>query len=137
VSARPDGWRDFTEIPGGLPGVETRLALAYQGVVEGRFDAARWVALVATAPARRFGLERKGSLAAGMDADLVVFDPAATRRLDAEALHMRTDHSPYEGTTISGWPALTISRGRIVARDGEPVDHDPTWGRFVRRSPLR
>ena len=64
----------------------------------------------------------RARLEPGMDADVVVFDPAATRRLDAASLHMRTDHSPYASTTVTGWPAVTISRGTVVARDGEPAD---------------
>lgn len=67
-------------------------------------------------------------------ADVVVFDPEASRRLDARSMHMRTDHSPYEGMTVRGWAAITISRGRIVARDGEPADVEPGWGRYVTRS---
>jgi dihydropyrimidinase len=134
VRARPGGWANLTEIPGGLPGVETRVSLAYQGVAEGRLSVERWVDLVAGAPARLFGLaHRKGSLDPGMDADVVVFDPSATRRLDAANLHMRTDHSPYEGMTVTGWAALTVSRGRVVAREGEPEDAEPGWGRFVPR----
>ena len=89
---------------------------------------------MAGAPARIFGLgHRKGALAPGLDADVVVFDPSATRGLDAANLHMRTDHSPYEGKVVTGWPALTVSRGRIVARDGQPADADPGWGRFIPR----
>ncbi|MFB3739157.1 MAG: dihydropyrimidinase [Candidatus Velamenicoccus archaeovorus] len=127
-------WRDFTEIPGGLPGVETRLSLVYQGVREGRFGPERWVELVSSAPARLFGLSRrKGRLAPGMDADVVVFDPTATKRLTAGDLHMRTDHSPYADLTVTGWPAVTIVRGRVVARGGEPADAEPGWGRFVPR----
>jgi dihydropyrimidinase len=128
------GWTSFADIPGGQPGVETRLGLAYQGVREGRFPAERWVELVSGAPARLFGLaHRKGALRAGLDADLVVFDPEATKQLDAGALHMRTDHSPYEGLSVRGWPAVTVARGRIVARDGGPADVEPGWGRFVPR----
>lgn len=136
--AREDGWRDFTEIPGGLPGVETRLSLVYQGVRDGRLSVERWVETCSTGPARLFGLSHvKGSLAPGLDADVVVFDPEATKRLDAGALHMRTDHSPYEGMEIAGWPAWTLSRGRVVARDGEPADEEePGWGRFVPRTPI-
>lgn len=133
-----ESWRDFTEIPGGLPGVETRLALVYQGVVEGRLEPRRWVELVSGAPARRFGLaHRKGSLRPGLDADVVVFDPSATRSLDAADLHSRSDHSPYEGMTVRGWPALTISRGRVVARDGVPADVEPGWGRYVPRTVMK
>jgi dihydropyrimidinase len=136
VRARDTGWLDFTEIPGGLPGVETRVALAYRGVVEGRYGLERWVDLVASAPARLFGLEhRKGVLAPRLDADVVVFDPSAAKRLDAASLHGRSDHSPYADLTVRGWPAVTISRGRVVARDGEPVD-GPLAGRFVARRPV-
>ncbi len=127
-------WKDFTEIPGGLPGVETRLSLVYQGVVEGRLPLERWVDVVASTPSRLFGMShRKGRLAPGMDADVVVFDPGATKRLAAGALHMRTDHSPYADLTVTGWTAVTISRGRIVSRGGEPADVQPGWGRFVPR----
>ncbi len=137
TAARGDRWGDFTEIPGGLPGVETRVSLLYQGVAQGRITLERWVELVATAPARLFGLaHRKGSLRAGLDADVVVFDPEARRMLDAARLHSKSDHSPYEGTLVRGWPALTLARGRVVARDGEPVEAEPGWGRFVSRRPI-
>ena len=86
--------------------------------------------------AKLFGLDHaKGSLRASMDADVVVFDPEAHRRLDASSLHMRTDHSPYEGMNVIGWPAFVFSRGRLVSRGGEPVDIDDGWGRFVPRRP--
>jgi dihydropyrimidinase len=128
------GWADFTEIPAGLPGVETRVSLVYQGVRRGWIPLERWVDVVSGAPARLFGLgHRKGSLAAGMDADVVVFDPDATRKLETPSLHMRTDHSPYARVEVSGWPAITLSRGRVVARDGQPADVLPGWGRFVPR----
>ncbi len=137
VFAREEGWRSFTEIPGGLPGVETRLALGFQGVREGRLPLGRWIDSVATAPARLFGLSHlKGSLAVGLDGDVVVFDPAAHHRLDADRLHMATDHSPYAGMQVTGWPAITISRGTIVARDGEPWEVAPGRGRFVHRRPF-
>ncbi len=137
VRGREDGWRDFTEIPGGLPGVETRLSLVYQEVRRGRLSIERWVDAVAGAPARLFGLSHvKGSIEPGLDADIVVFDPGASRSLDAGRLHMRTDHSPYAGMEVVGWPAVTISRGRVVARDGEPHDASPGCGHFVPRRPL-
>jgi dihydropyrimidinase len=137
TTGEPGGWRNFTEIPGGLPGVETRLSLVYQGVRSGHLTLERWVDLVAGAPARMFGLSgRKGALRVGLDADMVVFDPEASRRLDARSLHSRSDHSPYEGTEVQGWPALTLSRGRVVARNGQPADVEPGWGRFVARSPM-
>jgi dihydropyrimidinase len=135
TAARTGGWRNFTEIPGGLPGVETRLSLAYQGVRSGRLSLERWIDAVAVAPARLFGLAaHKGAVRVGFDADLVVFDPAARRRLDASLMHSRAGHSPYEGMEVVGWPALTLSRGRVVARDGEPFEAEPGWGRFVPRA---
>ena len=113
TAGRPDGWADFTEIPGGLPGIETRLALIWDGVRAGHLTVADWVRLCAEAPARTFGLwPRKGSLAVGADADVVVWDPTRPQSLDAAALHMRTDHSPYAGTMVTGWPSLVLSRGR-------------------------
>ena len=131
------GWADFTQIPGGLSGVETRLSLVYQGVVSGRLSLERWVEVTSGAPARLFGLDGvKGSVQPGLDADLVVFDPGATRSLDASSLHSRCDRSPYEGRVVTGWPAVTISRGDVVAANGEPADPHPGRGRFVRRSPL-
>jgi dihydropyrimidinase len=137
VAGGDDGWRDFTGIPGGLPGVETRLGLAYQGVREGRLTVERWVDATVVQPAKIFGLShRKGALSPGMDADVVVFDPEATKRLDAPNLHMRTDHSPYAGREITGWPALTLSRGRAVAKDGDPADVEPGRGRYVSRMPF-
>jgi dihydropyrimidinase len=128
-------WADFTEIPGGLPGVETRLTLVWQGVRAGRITAADWVRLCAEAPARTFGLfPRKGCLRPGSDADIVVWDPDRAQSLDAAALHMRVDHSPYEGLLARGWPALVLSRGRVVARDGEFCG-EQGWGRYVERGP--
>ncbi|MGO9204569.1 MAG: dihydropyrimidinase [Candidatus Limnocylindrales bacterium] len=137
TAAGAAAWRNFTEIPGGLPGVETRVSLVYQGVRDGRLSLERWVDAIAGAPARLFGLDgRKGAIQPGHDADVVVFDPQATRRLTARWLHSRSDHSPYADMELTGWPALTLSRGRIVATAGEPNDPVPGWGRFMRRSPL-
>lgn len=131
------GWADFTAIPGGLSGVETRLSLVYQGVLSGRLSLERWVDATSGAPARLFGLDGvKGSVRPGLDADLVVFDPGATHSLDASSLHSRSDHSPYAGLVVTGWPAVTISRGEVVAVDGEPAHPRPGRGRFVRRAPL-
>jgi dihydropyrimidinase len=134
TAGRDDGFADFTEIPGGLPGIETRMTLVWQGVRAGRIGAADWVRLCAEAPARTFGLfPRKGCLRAGSDADVVVWDPERPQALDASALHMRTDHSPYEGRVVRGWPELVLSRGRVVARDGR-FEGEPGWGRYVERT---
>ncbi len=135
MRARPQGWADFTEIPGGMPGIETRMALVWEGAVAGRITVEDWVRLCAEAPARTFGLwPQKGSLLPGADADVVVWDPALRQGLDAGELHMRTDHSPYAGRAVSGWPRLVLSRGRVVARAGRYVG-EPGWGRYVARSP--
>jgi dihydropyrimidinase len=132
--AGSDHWETFAQIPGGLPGVETRVALTYQGVRAGQLSVDHWVDALAGAPARLFGLDhRKGALSPGFDADIVVFDPAMHRSLDARELHMRTDHSPYEGVRIQGWPTAVFARGRLVSKDGEPAEIEPGWGRFVPR----
>jgi dihydropyrimidinase len=134
TAGRDGGFADFTEIPGGLPGIETRMALVWQGVRAGRIGVADWVRLCAEAPATTFGLfPRKGCLRPGSDADVVVWDPERRQSLDAAALHMRTDHSPYEGRVVRGWPELVLSRGRVVARDGR-FGGEPGWGRYLERS---
>jgi dihydropyrimidinase len=118
-----------------LPGIETRLALIYQQVVEGKLSLEQWVDRCCTAPAKLFGLyPRKGELAPGSDADLVVFDPLQERPLVAERLHMNLDYSPYEDVVVRGWPELVLSRGRVVARNGEPLG-EPGWGRYLMRGP--
>jgi dihydropyrimidinase len=133
TAGRDGGFADFTEIPGGLPGIETRMTLVWQGVRAARISVADWVRLCAEAPARTFGLlPRKGSLRAGSDADVVVWDPERPQALDASMLHMRTDHSPYEGRVVRGWPELVLSRGRVVAREGR-FEGEPGWGRYVER----
>ncbi len=136
VAARTDGARDFTEIPGGLPGVETRLALVWAGVRAKRISTADWVRLCAEAPARTFGLwPKKGSLQVGADADVVVWDPDRLHPLAAEALDMAVDYSPYEHMVSAGWPELVLSRGRVVARDGR-FTGETGWGRYVAREPF-
>ena len=133
TAAREGGWADFREIPGGLPGIETRLALVWEGVRAGHITVADWVRLCAEAPARTFGLwPRKGCLRVDADGDVVVWDPERPQSLDAAALHMRTDHSPYEGTVVQGWPEVVVSRGRVVARDGA-FTGEPGWGHEVAR----
>jgi dihydropyrimidinase len=135
VAARPEGARDFTELPGGLPGVETRMALVWAGVRSGRISASDWARLCSEAPAKTFGLwPAKGSLAEGSDADLVVWAPERRQPLTAEALDMAADHSPYEDVVSTGWPELVLSRGRVVARDGR-FTGEAGWGRYLARAP--
>ncbi len=128
------GRDDFTQIPGGLPGVETRMGLLYHyGVSAGRLSLSDWVRLTATNPARLFGLyPRKGTLVPGSDADVVIFDPERRKTLDADALHMRTDISPYAGWEVRGWPRHVLQRGRLVVEDGVFVGQ-PGDGEFIER----
>ena len=114
------GRGDFAKIPNGIPGVEHRIDLLHQGVVAGEITLPRWVETCSTTPARMFGLyPRKGTIAVGSDADVVVYDPAARQTLSAGTHHMNVDYSAYEGMEITGKVAVTISRGRVVVADGE------------------
>ena len=137
LAGHPGGVSDFTDIPGGLPGIETRLALVWQGVNAKRITRADWVRLCSEAPARRFGMwPAKGSLAPGSDADVVVWDPKRRHSLDAASLDMAVDQSPYEGMVSEGWPELVLSRGQPVAKDGV-FTGELGWGRYVARSSLQ
>src|SRR6266446_6646983 len=110
------GRNDFTKIPNGGPGIEHRMSLVYSGgVAQGRFSVNRFVELVATAPAKLFGLyPRKGTVAVGSDADLVIFDPKREHTISAKTHHMRVDYSMFEGIQVTGMPDAVLSRGRVV-----------------------
>jgi dihydropyrimidinase len=131
------GRGDFTQIPNGAPGIETRLPLIHHfGVNQGRFSINKFVELVSTAPARLFGLSpRKGTIAVGSDADLVIFDPRKERTLTTENLHMNVDYSPYEHITVRGYPVMTIARGKVIVKDDEFVGQVGA-GEFVERKPF-
>ena len=114
------GRGDFSKIPNGLPGVEHRMDLLHQGVVKGEISLPRWVEVASTTPARMFGLyPRKGVIAPGSDADIVVYDPAATQTLSVDTHHMNVDYSAYEGMEITGKVATVLSRGRTVIADDQ------------------
>ena len=108
------GRDDFTKIPNGGPGVEHRMSLIYSGgVASGRFSANRFVELVSTTPAKLFGLyPRKGTIAVGSDADLVIFDPKRKHTISAKTHHMRVDYSMFEGIQVTGMPDVVLSRGQ-------------------------
>jgi dihydropyrimidinase len=114
------GRDSFTKIPGGLPGIESRLALLHTfGVQTGKLSLQRWVEVCATLPARVFGLyPQKGALQAGSDADIVVFDPERKVQLTHTMLHENVDYTPYEGHQLTGYPHITITRGKVVFQDG-------------------
>jgi dihydropyrimidinase len=106
----------FNKVPNGIPGVETRLALLFsEGVLKGRIDVNRFVALTATNPAKIYGLHpRKGTIAIGADADLVIWNDKAKVKLDNAMLHHNVDYTPYAGIELFAWPEITISRGEVV-----------------------
>ena len=137
VGQKDQGRDDFTQIPNGAPGVETRVPLLYsEGVGRGRLPLNRFVEACATAPARLFGLyPRKGTIAVGSDADLVIYDPEREMRLSPANLHMNVDYSPYEAFTVQGYPAMTLLRGQVIARDNEFVGR-VGGGEFLKRNPF-
>jgi len=114
------GLSDFSKIPNGAPGIETRLLLLWdQGVRTGRISPSRFVEVTAAAPSKIFGLwPRKGAIAAGSDADLVLWDPSARTTISASTHHMRVDYSLYEGRTVTGAPVTVVSRGEVIIDRG-------------------
>jgi len=128
------GRESFTAIPGGLPGVEARLALLYTfGVGQNRLSLNQWVNACCTMPARIFGLyPRKGALLTGADADIVIFDPQREVTLTRAVLHERVDYTPYDGLALRGYPTMTIARGQVICEHGEFVG-DKRRGRFLVR----
>ncbi|WOI61573.1 dihydropyrimidinase [Streptomyces fradiae] len=113
------GRGDFSRIPNGLPGVEHRMDLLHQAVLDGHITRRRWIEIACAAPARMFGLyPKKGTIAPGSDADLVVYDPAAVQTLSARTHHMNVDYSAYEGRTVTGRVETVLSRGRVVIDRG-------------------
>jgi dihydropyrimidinase len=129
------GSDDFTKIPNGGPGLEDRLKMIHQfGVRKGRISLNRMVDLLSTQPARLFGLyPRKGTVAVGADADLVVFDPERRETISASTHHSKCDYSLYEGTEVVGAPDVVLLRGNVLVEDGELVG-TPGIGRFVPRA---
>jgi dihydropyrimidinase len=114
------GIGDFSKIPNGIPAIEHRMDLLHQGVAAGELTLQRWVEVSSTTPARIFGLyPRKGTISAGSDADIVIYDPAASQVLSASTHHMAVDYSAFEGMQVTGRVATTLSRGRVIVNDGQ------------------
>jgi dihydropyrimidinase len=129
------GKDDFSKIPNGGPGIENRLHMLHHfGAREGRFSLNRMVELLSTNPARFFGLyPRKGTIAAGSDADIVVFDPEKPHTISASTHHSNVDYNLFEGTEVRGAPDVVLVRGQVIVENDELVA-EPGAGQFVRRA---
>ncbi len=126
---------DFSKIPNGAPGIETRMSLVYDGGVRtGRISMNRFVELTSTSPAKIFGMfPKKGTIAPGSDADIVIFDPDRTMTLSAKTHHMKVDYNPYEGRQVTGVTETVVSRGRVIVEEGRFVGRAGA-GSFLKRS---
>jgi dihydropyrimidinase len=126
----------FAQAPFGIPGVETMLPLMYsEGVASGRISLARMVELLCEYPARIFGLApRKGAIAVGADADLVMIDPDIEWTISATDMHSQAGYTPYDGWRVRGKPVMTMVRGQVVVEDGE-LRQSPGFGRYLPRVP--
>ena len=128
------GKDDFSKIPNGMPGVETRMYLMWEAVQQGQISLNRMVDICSTTPAKIFGLYgRKGCLSVGADADLVVWDPAKDVLISKETMHMRVDYSPYEGRKLKGGPRLVMQRGNVLV-EGDKWHGKTGAGQFLKRS---
>src|SRR2546428_7701731 len=128
------GIGDFSKIPNGAPGVETRMVLLYDGgVVQKRITLNRWVEVTSTTPAKIMGMfPRKGTIAVGSDADIVLWDPRATHTISAKTHHMRVDYNPYEGRKVKGKPTVVMSRGEVIVEKDKFIGKKGR-GRFIKR----
>jgi dihydropyrimidinase len=133
TAAEKAGHADFTTAPGGLPSIEARIALVHDGLEERGLTVEDWVRVCSARSAALFGLDTKGCIAVGLDADLVLFDPQRQVTIEAgETLHERVDWSPYAGRRVRGWTRDVILRGEPVVEGGRFVGQQGA-GRFVRR----
>jgi dihydropyrimidinase len=129
------GKDDFSKIPNGGPGLENRLHMIHEfGVRQGRITLNRMVELLSTNPAKYFGLyPRKGTIAVGSDADIVVFDPEKKVTISAATHHSKSDYNLFEGTEVTGSPEVVLLRGKVIVENDELVGR-PGDGHFVRRA---
>jgi dihydropyrimidinase len=131
------GRDDFTKIPSGAPGIEERMMMIFQGVDQNRLTINRFVELIATAPAKLFGLyPEKGTIAIGSDADLTIWNPTAELTVTASALHQNIDYTIYEGRQVRGVPETVLLRGEVIVENREFIGR-PGAGRFLRRKRFR
>ena len=130
----PKGRTSFRWVPNGIPGVGARLPILFsEGVIKGRIDINRFVALTATNHAKMYGLSpRKGTIAVGADADIAIWDPQIEQTLTHAMVKDGSDYTPYEGMRITGWPVTTLVRGQVVARDGR-IEARKGHGTYLRR----
>src|SRR4029453_19210443 len=130
------GEHDFSKIPNGAPGIEPRMSLVYDGGVRtGKISLNRSGDLTSTSPAKICGLfPRKGTIAPGSDADIVIFNPERTMTLSAKTHHMKVDYNPYEGRKVTGVTDTVISRGKVIVDNGTFVGKAGA-GSFLKRSP--
>ena len=129
------GKDDFTKCPNGAPGIETRVPLLFsEGVSKGRISINKFVEVISTNPAKIFGLyPRKGTIAVGSDADIVIIDPDKEVVLTKNILHENVDYTAYEGMKLKGYPILTLVRGKVVVKDNKFVG-EAGYGKFIKRS---
>src|ERR1700730_9682741 len=129
------GIGDFTKIPNGGPGIEHRMSLIYSGGVgQGRFSVNRFQEITSTTPAKIFGLyPRKGTIAVGSDADVVIFDPNREHTISVKTHHMRVDYSMFEGIKVKGMPDVVMSRGRVLV-ENDRFQGKAGSGNFLKRA---
>ncbi len=131
----PQAKASFRHVPNGIPGIETRMQILWsEGVAKGRISANEFVALTATNHARMYGLyPKKGTIAVGSDADIVLWDASRQETIRQEILHHGSDYTPWEGYAVTGWPVMTIAGGQVIVDDGK-VSAMPGQGRFLKRA---
>ena len=136
TTKQKDKWEsDFTKMAFGLPGTELMLPLLYDGVANGKLSVQQLVALTSTNAARVFGLyPQKGAILVGSDADLVIYDPKKEITIDYHNLETNCDWSPYQGIKITGYPHMTLVRGKVVAQEGKCIG-EKGYGKFIKRGP--
>ena len=135
AGSEPHG--NFKYTPNGLPGLETRLPLLFEGVTDSRITPQKFVELTSSNPAKLYGLKKKGTIAPGFDADITIWYPEGSMkpfRLDNSMLHHRIDYTPFEGREFRNWPRYTLLRGKIIFSEGSILGQQG-YGQFVKRGP--